>query len=135
MSRLLLPVYFIITGLSVQIGGLRPIDYLDLAVVLVAACAGKVLGAAVPARLAGMGWREAWGVGVLMNTRGLTELIVLNVGLSLGVLDVRLFTVMVLMALITTAMAGPLLPILLPAEHDRSPSEQRVVLEASMSAA
>jgi Kef-type K+ transport system membrane component KefB len=116
VSRLLLPVYFIVTGLSVNIGGLRATDYADLAVVLVAACAGKLIGTVLPARLSGVDWRAAFGVGMLMNTRGLTELIILNVGLGLGILNGRLFTVMVLMALVTTAMAGPLLPRLLPAD-------------------
>ncbi|MFE1886951.1 cation:proton antiporter domain-containing protein [Streptomyces diastatochromogenes] len=111
-SRLLLPVYFVITGLSVDVGALHAGDWLVLLMLLAVACAGKVAGATLPARWTGMGWRESLGVGILMNTRGLTELIILNVGLSLNVLDGRLFTLMVLVALITTALAGPLLPLL-----------------------
>jgi Kef-type K+ transport system membrane component KefB len=60
----------------------------------------------VPGRLTGLGWRDAGTLGVLMNMRGLTELIVLNVGVSMGVLDGRMYTIMVLMALVTTAAAG-----------------------------
>jgi Kef-type K+ transport system membrane component KefB len=119
VSRLLLPVYFIVTGLSVNIAGLHGPDFISLAVVLLAACVGKIAGAAVPARLAGIAWRESLAIGTLMNTRGLTELVFLNVGLELGVLDQRMFTVMVLMALVTTAMAGPLLPLLLPQQFGR----------------
>jgi K+:H+ antiporter len=116
-SKLLLPVYFIVTGLSVDIKGLRAADYLQLVLLIGVACVGKIVGGTVPARRSGMDWHESFGVGFLMNTRGLTELIILNVGLSLNVLDQRLFTVMVLMALITTAMAGPLLPYLVPAAN------------------
>ena len=77
--------------------------------VLLVAVAGKFLGAWSVARASGMPPREAQALGWLMNTRGLTELVVLNVGLSLGVITPELFTMGVLMALITTAMAGPLL--------------------------
>ena len=74
------------------------------------ACAGKLAGAALPGRLFGMPWRQAGTLGLLMNTRGLTGFVILNVGISLGVLDGQMFTMMVLMALVTTAMTGPLLP-------------------------
>jgi Kef-type K+ transport system membrane component KefB len=121
-SKLLLPVYFIVTGLSVNIKGLHAQDYAQLALLVSVACVGKIVGGTLPARRAGLTWREATGVGFLMNTRGLTELIILNVGLSLNVLDSRLFTVMVLMALITTAMAGPLLPYLVPAPGSTRPA-------------
>jgi Kef-type K+ transport system membrane component KefB len=114
VSRLLMPVYFVVTGLSVDIGGLHGRDWADLALLVTVACVGKIVGAGVPAWGLGMSRRESLGVGVLMNVRGLTELIILNIGLSLHVLDERLFTVMVLVALLTTALAGPLLPILLP---------------------
>ncbi|MEU5111633.1 cation:proton antiporter [Streptomyces longwoodensis] len=113
-GELLLPVYFIITGLSVDVAGVSATGWLELALILAASILGKVLGAGLPARSFGLTWREATGVGVLMNTRGLTELIILGVGLNLGVLDDSLFTEMVLMALITTAMTGPLLPYLFP---------------------
>ncbi|MFI0965114.1 cation:proton antiporter [Streptomyces sp. NPDC021080] len=113
-GELMLPVYFIVTGLSVDVASLSPGAWGELGLILAAAVLGKLLGAGLPARSFGLGWKESTGVGVLMNTRGLTELIILGVGLDLGVLDRTLFTEMVLMALITTAMTGPLLPHLFP---------------------
>jgi Kef-type K+ transport system membrane component KefB len=109
-NKLLLPIFFAITGLSVDITSFTADDVLELLLILVAACLGKLLGAGIPAKLSGLSWRDSYAVGLLMNTRGLTELVILNIGLSLGVLDRRLFTMMVLMALTTTAMASPLLP-------------------------
>ncbi|MFJ2830798.1 cation:proton antiporter [Streptomyces sp. NPDC087263] len=113
-GELMLPVYFIVTGLSVDVAAMSVTAWGELALILSAAIIGKMLGAGLPAKSFGLSWRESTGVGVLMNTRGLTELIILGVGLSLGVLDDTLFTEMVLMALITTAMTGPLLPYLFP---------------------
>jgi Kef-type K+ transport system membrane component KefB len=110
ISVVLLPVFFIVTGLGVDISGLHARQYLELAVILTVACAGKLLGAMVPARLFGLSWKEAGTLGLLMNTRGLTELIILNTAVQLGVLDNQMFTMMVVMALVTTALAGPLLP-------------------------
>jgi Kef-type K+ transport system membrane component KefB len=110
ISMVLLPVFFIVTGLNVDISALSGRTLLELAGIIVVACAGKLIGAAVPGKLSGMPWKEAGALGLLMNTRGLTELIILNVGVSLGVLDGQMFTMMVLMALITTALTGPLLP-------------------------
>ena len=107
---LLMPIFFAISGLRTTVSLLQgPGMVAVLAAVLLVAVGGKYLGCWGVARLAGMPQREAQAVGWLMNTRGLTELVVLNVGLSLGVIGPALFTVMVLMALITTAMAGPLL--------------------------
>ncbi|MFJ8668593.1 cation:proton antiporter [Streptomyces sp. NPDC093600] len=111
-SSLLLPVFFVITGLSVDIGGLGVSGLLTLLVVLVAAVVGKYAGAAIPARLSGMSWRDAGAFGTLMNTRGLTEIVILGIGRELGLIGPDLFTMMVLMALVTTAMAGPLLRLL-----------------------
>jgi len=107
---LLLPIFFAISGLRTTVSVLQgPTMLLALGAVLVVAIGGKYVGCWGVARLAGLPAREAQAVGWLMNTRGLTELVVLNVGLSLGVIGPALFTVMVMMALITTAMAGPLL--------------------------
>jgi Kef-type K+ transport system membrane component KefB len=109
VSLVLLPVFFVVTGLGVDLRALSGSDFLVLLLVIAVACVGKLLGAIVPARLAGMPWREARNLGLLMNTRGLTELIILNAAVTLGVLDGRMFTMMVIMALVTTAMAAPLL--------------------------
>ncbi|WP_137988583.1 cation:proton antiporter [Streptomyces vilmorinianum] len=111
-SSLLLPVFFVITGLSVDIGGLGRDGLFALLVVLVAAVAGKFAGAAIPARLSGMSWRDAGAFGTLMNTRGLTEIVILGIGRQMGLIGPELFTGMVVMALVTTAMAGPLLRLL-----------------------
>ncbi|MFI6210321.1 cation:proton antiporter [Streptomyces sp. NPDC051041] len=108
-SLLLLPAFFVVTGLSVDLGGLGGHGVLILVAVLVVACAGKFLGAAGAAGLTGANRRDAAVLGVLMNARGLTELVILNVGLGLGVLDGQLFTAMVTMAIVTTVMTGPLL--------------------------
>lgn len=110
VRRLLMPVFFIITGLGVDIGGLTWVNYLELAAILAVACAGKLIGAAVPALTMRMPRRDVRTLGLLMNARGLTELIILNAGVSLGVLDTSMFTMMVIMAVFTTALVGPLLP-------------------------
>jgi Kef-type K+ transport system membrane component KefB len=110
ISTVLLPVFFIVTGLNVDIGSISGRGYVELVGIILVACAGKLIGAAVPGRVFGMPWRDAGTLGLLMNTRGLTELVILNAGVTLGVLDGQMFTMMVLMALVTTALAGPLLP-------------------------
>ncbi|MFJ8577911.1 cation:proton antiporter [Micromonospora sp. NPDC093277] len=110
IGLVLLPVFFIVTGLGVDIASLTLANYVQLAAIILVACLGKTIGAATPALALGLTGRDARTLGILMNTRGLTELIVLNVGVSLGVLDKQMFTMMVIMALVTTAMAGPLLP-------------------------
>jgi K+:H+ antiporter len=106
VSLLLIPVFFIQVGLSVNIRALSGGDLVEAAAVIVVACAAKLIGASVPGRISGLDWRDAGRLGVLMNMRGLTELIVLNVGVSMAVLDQRMYTIMVLMALLTTAAAG-----------------------------
>lgn len=106
VSLLLLPVFFTVTGLAVDVTALTGPMLLEFGLVIVVACAGKLLSAGLAARASGLTWREAATVGALMNTRGATELVILNIGVALGVLDGTLFTIMVLMALVTTAAAG-----------------------------
>ena len=123
MLSLLLPLFFAYTGLRMSVSLLGNGEmWLLCLFVLAVAIAGKLGGAALAAGLSGMPWREAWIVGVLMNTRGLVELIILNVGLDLGVISPTLFTMMVLMALTTTLMTTPLLGWLYPARRVSSPS-------------
>jgi Kef-type K+ transport system membrane component KefB len=110
ISMVLLPVFFIVTGLNVDISAISGRGYLELAGIILVACVGKLAGAAVTGRLFRMPWSQAGTLGLLMNTRGLTGFVILNVGVGLGVLDGTMFTMMVLMALVTTAMTGPLLP-------------------------
>ena len=110
VTELLMPIFFISTGLAVDVTGLGRSGLTELLAVIGVACFGKLGGAVTAARATGMSWLDSRTVGLLMNTRGLTELIILNVGVSLGVLDTRMFTMMVVMALVTTALAGPFIP-------------------------
>src|SRR5205823_5957088 len=93
-------------------------QWLLCGLIILVATAGKFGGTFVAARLTGMDWRSAAGLGVLMNTRGLMELIVLNLGLDLGVISPALFTMMVLMTLVTTVATTPALQLL---GGDRAP--------------
>ena len=106
----LLPVFFAYSGLKTQIGLLnQPFLWLLCAAVVLVAICGKYFGTYIAARVSGIENREASALGWLMNTRGLTELIVLNIGLNLGVISPLLFTMLVVMALVTTFMTSPLL--------------------------
>jgi len=109
---LLLPLFFAMTGLRMRADALQGSDILLCVVVIAVATVGKLLGTWSAARSTGMASREAWRLGALMNTRGLMELIVLNLGYELGLLGDRLFAVLVIMALVTTAMTGPLLNLI-----------------------
>jgi len=113
---LLLPLFFAFTGLRTRIGvgGGRAIWFYS-ALVIVVAITGKLGGSMFAARLAGMPWREAASLGILMNTRGLMELVILNIGLDIGVISPAMFSIMVLMALVTTFMTTPLLEWVYPA--------------------
>ncbi|GAA3275706.1 cation:proton antiporter [Dactylosporangium vinaceum] len=108
----LLPVFFVVSGLATDVGALRAADLGLLGVICVAATVGKLGAGLLAARLSGLSWRDATSVGIMLNTRGLTELAVLNVGLQAGFISGRLYTVFVLMALLTTAATGPLLGLL-----------------------
>lgn len=106
---LLLPLFFALTGLRASIGLLDGLEmWFYFALILIVAIAGKIGGTAVAARYGGMTWRESGSLGILMNTRGLVELVLLNIGLDIGVISPVLFTMMVLMALTTTFMTAPL---------------------------
>jgi Kef-type K+ transport system membrane component KefB len=111
----LLPIYFIIPGLSVDLRTLDSRGIVEIGLILLAACVGKIGGAFVSGRLSGLSPRQASAMGVLMNTRGLVELVVLQVGLSAGIIDGRLFSELVLMAVVTTLMTQPLLTLVLRA--------------------
>jgi Kef-type K+ transport system membrane component KefB len=107
---LLIPLYFALTGIRTNlIFRTGAGAYLDLLVILLVAVSSKWGGTMIGARAKGMGWRDACRLGLMMNTRGLVELIVLNVGLDVGILPPALFSMMVCMALVTTAMATPLM--------------------------
>jgi Kef-type K+ transport system membrane component KefB len=130
----LLPLFFAYTGLHTRIGLLNgPEWWIWTALILLVAVAGKLGGSALAARATGLPWREAGAIGALMNTRGLVGLVILSVGLDLGVLSPTLFTMMVLMALITTAMTTPLLDWIYPARMARpeTPAPDRSVSGAA----
>ena len=115
VTILLLPAFFAFTGMRTEIGLLSSgYQWALCGLIIVVAVVGKFGGTAVAARVSGLKWRDAAGLGVLMNTRGLMELIVLNIGLDLGVISPTLFTMMVLMALVTTVAATPVLHLLIP---------------------
>ena len=115
VSLFLLPVFFAFTGLRTKIDlvhGYR--DWFFCILIIVVASAGKFGGSFIAARLTGSDWRQAASLGVLMNTRGLMELIVLNIGLDLGVISPTLFTMLVLMAVVTTVATTPILQAVSP---------------------
>jgi Kef-type K+ transport system membrane component KefB len=110
---MLLPAFFVLTGMRTEIGLLGGAsDWLICLAIIAVASLGKFGGSAAAARLTGLGWRDAAALGVLMNTRGLMELIVLNVGFDLGVISPRLFAMLVIMAVVTTVATAPILKAL-----------------------
>jgi hypothetical protein len=111
---LLLPVFFVVAGLQVDLSTVDGGALLELALILLVAIAGKFIGAYAGARLNRVGPRQAGALATLMNTRGLTEIVILSVGLQLAIIDRQIFSMMVVMALVTTIMAGPLLALIYP---------------------
>jgi Kef-type K+ transport system membrane component KefB len=110
---LLLPLFFVFTGLRTEIGLINdPYLWKVTGLIIVVAVVGKFLGSALAAKFVGQNWRDSLTIGALMNTRGLMELIVLNIGLDLKVLTPEVFTMMVIMALVTTFMTGPALDLI-----------------------
>jgi Kef-type K+ transport system membrane component KefB len=110
----LLPIYFVVSGLSINLSTIGSSGLEELAAILVVAIVGKLVGAYLGAQLTGVRGRNAGVIATLMNTRGLTELVILGVGLQLHILTKPLYTLMVVMALVTTAMSGPLLKAIYP---------------------
>jgi Kef-type K+ transport system membrane component KefB len=110
---LLLPLFFVFTGLRTEIGLINdPYLWKITGFIILVAVVGKFLGSALAAKYVGQSWRDSLTIGALMNTRGLMELVVLNIGFDLGVLNSEIFTMMVIMALVTTFMTGPALDII-----------------------
>lgn len=108
----LLPVFFVLAAIDVDLSGLGTAGLGELLLILLVAVSGKLLGAYFGARSCGLEPGTARSIAVLMNARGVTEIVVLQVGLQLGVLDTRLYSIMLVMALFTTALTGPLLTLL-----------------------
>jgi Kef-type K+ transport system membrane component KefB/nucleotide-binding universal stress UspA family protein len=126
----LLPIFFAYTGLKTQIGLISNAElWVDTGLIIAVAVAGKFGGSSLAGRLCGLSWREASAVGVLMNTRGLMELVILNIGLAEGVITPAVFAMMVIMALVTTAMTSPLLSLFIPARDlelsKRKPGDEK----------
>jgi Kef-type K+ transport system membrane component KefB len=110
---LLLPLFFVYTGLRTEIGLINdPLLWQVTGLIILVAVIGKFFGSALAAKFVGQNWRDSLTIGALMNTRGLMELIVLNIGLDLKVLSPEVFTMMVIMALVTTSMTGPALNLI-----------------------
>ncbi|MFA6145115.1 MAG: cation:proton antiporter [Sulfurimonas sp.] len=106
----LLPLFFALTGLRTEIGLLNTSDgWLICGLIIIIAVTGKLLGSSLAAKFMGFNWRDSFALGILMNTRGLMELVVLNIGYEMGILSAELFTMFVIMALVTTFMTGPIL--------------------------
>lgn len=105
----LMPIFFALAGLNTSPDVFAGTGALALVLILGAAIAGKIVGGAAGARLAGMSWRESMAVGSLMNARGLMELIVMKIGLDAGVIGPEIFTMLMIMAIVTTVMTTPLM--------------------------
>lgn len=111
ISGIFLPAFFVCAGLRVDLGGLDSTAWLEATLVLAAAALGKLGGTYAAARVCRFDKQTSGALAALMNTRGLTELVVLNVGLTIGVIDTQLYSILVMMALVTTAMTAPLLAV------------------------
>ena len=111
-TTILLPLFFAYSGLRTEVGLLSRDAWLACGVIILAAVAGKFAAVSVAARSQGLRWSDSLALGALMNTRGLMELVVLNIGYDLGILSPTMYTMMIIMALATTCMAGPALWLL-----------------------
>jgi Kef-type K+ transport system membrane component KefB len=130
---LLLPLFFVFTGLRTQIGLLNdPSLWMTAGIIILVAVTGKFFGSAIAARFVGQSWKDSLSIGALMNTRGLMELVVLNIGYDLGVLTPEVFAMMVLMALITTMMTGPALDLINHFFKDKKELVQARILDSAL---
>jgi Kef-type K+ transport system membrane component KefB len=110
---LLLPLFFVFTGLRTHIGLLNHGHlWVTCGWIILVAVAGKFGGSTIAAKVVGQSWKDSLSIGALMNTRGLMELVVLNIGYDLGILSPEVFTMMVIMALVTTFMTSPALNLI-----------------------
>jgi len=127
---LLLPLFFTSTGLRTSINLVSGAEmWFYCALIIIIATVGKLGASMLSSRLSGMSWREAASIGVLMNTRGLMELVILNIGLDIGVISPALFSMMVLMAIVTTFMTSPLLQLLW---RDQAPAKEVLIAEEQL---
>lgn len=127
---LLLPLFFVFTGLKTEVGLINDSYLMKVtAAIILVAVVGKFLGSALAAKFVGQSWKDSLTIGALMNTRGLMELIVLNIGLELKVLTPEVFTMMVIMALVTTFMTGPALDLIDFLFKDKNASEEEELIQ------
>ena len=126
VAIVLLPVFFALPGLAIDLSDRLPI--VELVLIVAVACIGKFVAATGAARGVGMPWRESVAIGTLMNTRGLMELVVLNVGHSAGIIDDTLYGLFVVMAVVTTVAAGPVMRRLYPSGRQVQVLQRRPAL-------
>ncbi len=127
---LFLPLFFVYTGLRTEIGLLNDIYLWKMTgIIILVAVIGKFVGSAFAAKYVGQSWKDSLSIGALMNTRGLMELVALNIGFELGVLTPEVFAMMVIMALVTTFMTGPVLDLLNKIFKDKSQSTDEILNE------
>jgi Kef-type K+ transport system membrane component KefB len=124
LGRALVPIFFVVTGITVFTKDFGAVPVLLIGIAVVLGAGGKLLGSYLGARLGGQSRWDSMRIGAMMNTRGLTELIVLQFGYSMGILTAPLFLAMVVMALVTTALTGPLLGLIDQAELRRRPEAE-----------
>ncbi len=123
---LLLPIFFVITGLRTEIGLINDIYLWKITfIIILVAVAGKFAGSAFSLKFVGQSWRDSLIIGALMNTRGLMQLVVLNIGYDLGVLSPQIFTMMIIMALVTTFMTGPALDLINKYLPEKKPAKEQ----------
>ncbi len=129
---LLLPLFFVYTGLRTQIGLLNdPYLWEVCALVILVAVGGKFVGSALAAKFIGQNWRDSLSIGALMNTRGLVELVALNIGYDLGVMTPEIFAMLVIMALVTTFMTAPSLHLIDKFFRKKETAEMKEIQEMS----
>ncbi|HBL77553.1 MAG: transporter [Bacteroidetes bacterium GWF2_42_66] len=127
---LLLPLFFVFTGLRTQIGLLNdPYLWKICGLVILVAVTGKFAGSTLAAKFVGQSWRDSFMIGALMNTRGLVELVVLNIGYDLGILSSEIFTMLVIMALVTTFMTAPVLHIIDKLFKKKAKAEMQEIID------
>ena len=122
-----MPLFFALAGLGTTSSAFSGAGFGAMMLILGVAAFGKIAGGAIGARMAGYGWRDSLATGSLMNARGLMELIVMKIGLDAGLIGPELFTMLLVMALVTTAMTGPLINLFIgrkaPAAGMAEPAE------------
>ncbi|KAF9278926.1 K(+)/H(+) antiporter [Mortierella alpina] len=133
VSVIFLPIYFALSGLKTQVGLLDNARIWGLVILTTfVACFGKIVGCSVAARVQGMEWRESFAIGFLMNCKGLIELIVLNIGYDAGVINDKVFVIMVAMCLITTCMTTPAVVWLYPVSYQRAAALRALAKERKL---